>query len=90
MSRESHISELPHVVVTTESGSTYEFRGETVRRFSAEEPENILRGDNVWLRYARMGEPTVGLGMRLILEPLSGASVVTFRTTSPVTSITEA
>lgn len=74
-------------MVTTESGTRYEFRGEKVRRYPQNDPMAALRRDHDWLRFALMGVPTVGEPLRLILEPLSSGAVTTFRTTSLVTEV---
>lgn len=74
-------------IITTESGTRYEYKGRKMRRI----PEGNalpMRRDGEDLSFTFWGTPTVGRRMRLILEPL-GDGNSTIRTTTPVVSIEE-
>jgi hypothetical protein len=69
------------MIVTTVTGSVYEFQGLQVRRLGAAN----LRRDGEWIRLNRVPNIRVGFPMVLELEPL-GECDVTFRFTSNVES----
>lgn len=71
------------MIVTTRSGTRYEFSGFEVRRLGGD----ALRRDEEWLKFEwGNGWPEVGKPMILLLEPL-GEGNVTIRTTTEVVSI---
>lgn len=71
------------MIVTTETGSVYEFRDGRVCRVMS---NHVLRRDGDWLRMRVLVTPVVGESMALYLEPL-GDGDTTVRVTSLVTSV---
>jgi hypothetical protein len=71
-------------IVTTQSGTRYEFADGKVRRVGG----GPLRRDGEWLTLLGPYTVEVGEPMRLTLEPL-GKAAYTLRTTTPVVSIEE-
>lgn len=73
------------MLVTTESGTVYEFDAERehVRRVNN---EIVMRRDDEWLAFTFVIPPAIGASMVLALEPL-GDGDMTARCTSPVTKI---
>lgn len=73
------------MIVTTESGTIYEFDGPKMRRISDE----AMRRDGEWISLLSKPHPFVGEPMFLALEPLAMDADVTMRITTPVISIEE-
>lgn len=73
------------MIVTTESGTRYEFVGQKMRRIS----DAGMRRDGEWIALLSEPHPFVGEPMFLALEPLAVDADVTIRITTPVVSIEE-
>lgn len=73
------------MIVTTESGTRYEFDGLKMRRIS----DASMRRDGEWIALLSEPHPFVGEPMFLTLEPLATDADVTMRITTPVIAIEE-
>jgi hypothetical protein len=73
------------MIVTTESGSIYEFDGMRMRRVS----EDKLRQDNEWVNMLLPVTPVVGRSLVIPLECLGETGLATIRKTTRVTHINE-
>lgn len=72
--------------IRTESGTTYEFNGDRVRRVNVSGDEHDLRRDGEWVEYELIHPIHVGVPMVLRLN-LRGDGVQTIRTTSAVSAV---
>ena len=74
------------MIFKTESGTTYEVKGDYVRRLLGDE-SGELRRDAEWVKLIDLGQVKEGVSVVMVLTGLNAEGLHTVRTTSPVTEI---